>query len=424
MPPTLTQEQFQDTVLKGIEAQGSKTDALVKDYDRLSGDTKKAFEDLTLLKKNANDSAGQMEEFTKKLTAIDTLLRKEARLAFGNPIRRIQQDEEMRIRFNMAARLMVDSGGDMMRMIRSKYPTDLVKRALGEDSSPGSTMIDDRLANEIYDTLASYGIWNTFRVQRMGTKQTKFPVKTARPVCNVILTEGGTISDDSNKSGTNVTLEVEVLGTLLNVSLQLIQDSEFDVTADVLNDFAEATAYKIDWMCTQADGGADATDGGMTGVFGGGATAAAAAAGNPTTEQTDLEDWTKCLLTVDPVVLNRGARWWIHPQHIVRALSVKDLNGRPIFLTATEAPSAGGIGSILGYPVTPTMAAPTANVATTRVAVFGDPAGQVVGIRNDFAFESSDHHTWDTYQRSFRGIARAGTKIRRALAFAALTTTA
>lgn len=424
MPPTLTQEQFQDTVLKGIEAQGSKTDALIKDYDRLNGDTKKAFEDLTVLKKNANDSAGRMEEFTKKLNQIDSLLRKEARLAFGNPIQRIQQDEEMRVRFNMAARLMVDSGGDMMRMIRAKYPADLVKRALGEDSSPGSTMIDDRLANEIYDTLASYGIWNTFRVQRMGTKQTKFPVKTARPVCNVILTEGGTISDDSTKAGTSVTLEVEVLGTLLNVSLQLIQDSEFDVTADVLNDFAEATAYKIDWMCTQADGGADATDGGMTGVFGGGATAAAAAAGNPTTEQTDLEDWTKCLLTVDPVVLTRGARWWIHPQHIVRALSVKDLNGRPIFLTATEAPTRGGIGSILGYPVTPTMAAPTANVATTRVAVFGDPAGQIVGIRNDFAFESSDHHTWDTYQRSFRGIARAGTKIRRALAFAALTTTA
>ena len=300
----------------------------------------------------------------------------------------------------------------------------MVKRALGEDSSPGSTMIDDRLASEIYDTLSTYGVWSTFQVQRLGTKQTKFPVKTARPVANVILTEGGTISDDATKAGTSVTLEVEVIATLLKVSLQLLQDSEFDVTADVLDDFAQATAYKLDWMCTQADGGADATDGGMTGVFGGGGTAAAAAATHSTTETTTLSDWTGALLAVDPQVLMRPAKWWIHPQHIVRAINVKDSNGRPIFLTANEAPTVGGIGSILGYPVVPTMAAPTANVATTKVAVFGDPRGQVVGLRQDFAFESSDHYSWNTYERTFRGIARAGTKVRRALAFAVLTLTA
>ena len=424
MSEKISEERFQSTVISGLEAQSNKTDKLVADYDRLSGETKKAFEDLTLLKKNANDSTANLLEFSKRITSIDQMLRKEARHAFGDPIRRIQADDELRVRLNMAVRLMVDSGGDMQRVIRSKFPSDMVKKALGEDSSPGSTLIDDRLSNEIYDTLASYGIWNTFRVQRMGTKQTKFPVKTARSVATFILSEGGSISDDTNRAGTSVTLEVEVIAVLLNVALQLIQDSEFDITADVLADFAEAIAYRLDWACTQADGGADATDGGMTGIFGGGATAAAAAAGNSTTELTDFEDWTKCLLTVDPVVLSRRARWWIHPQHIVRALSVKDSNGRPIFLTASEAPTAGGIGTLLGYPVTPTLAAPTANVATTKVAVFGDPDGQVVGIRNDVEMMSSDHHTWDTYQRSFRGIVRAGTKIRRALAFAALTLTA
>jgi HK97 family phage major capsid protein len=171
----------------------------------------------------------------------------------------------------------------------------------------------------------------------------------------------------------------------------------------------------------QADGGADATDGGFTGIFGGGGTAAAAVAGNVTTETTDFEDWTRCLLTVDAGILSRPCKWWLHPQHIIRALSVKDSNGRPIFLTALEAPTAGGIGSILGYPVVPSHAAPTANAANAKVAVFGDPEGLIVGMRNGFEMEASDHAGFTTYERYFRGVARAGVIVRKATAFAVLT---
>lgn len=431
--------EFQTKVLGGIEAQKkqaevidgevkatrTKVDQLVGDYDRLSKETKGLFDDLSKLKKHANDSQGQFEETVKRMDQIQHSLHREARMAFGDPIRRIQADENLRLRFNAAVRLAISNNdGDMTRLVRSKFPSDFVKKALGEDSSPGSTIIDDALATEIYDTLAMYGIWNTFGVRRLSTKQTKYPVKTARPVANFVLTEAGTIADDTNKAGTSVTLEAEVIGVLLNVSLQLLQDAEVDITRDILDDFAEAFAYRLDWACTQADGGADATDGGMTGVFGGGGTAAAAAGTHSTVEATTLEDWTKCLLTVDPAVLSRQARWWMHPQILVRALSVKDSNGRSIFLPANEAPTVGGIGSILGYPVTPAHVCPTTNAATAKVAVFGDPAGQVVGIRTDYAFEASDQHRWNTYERSFRGVGRAGTKIRRALAYAVLTLTA
>lgn len=435
---TIEEQEFQARVLEGIEsqqkqaeatkaglaAQKETTDSLVRNYDNLTKETKKSFEELTALKNAANLTSAGMAEIQRTIGDIQRNLRRELTLANGDPIRRIAQDEELRLRLNMAVRMSMDSGGDMSRLIRTKYPADLVKRALGEDSSPGSTMIDDRLASEIYDTLARYGVWSTFQVQRLGTKQTKFPVKTARPVANFILTEGGTISDDATKAGTSVTLEVEVIAALLKVSIQLLQDSEFDVTSDVLDDFAQAVAYRLDYACTMATGAADATNGGMTGIFGGGGTAAAAIATHSTTETTTLQDWLNAMLVVDPQVLSRPSRWWIHPQHIVRAINVKDSNGRPIFLTANEAPTVGGIGSILGYPVVPTHAAPTANVATTKVAVFGDPAGQVVGMRQDFTFEGSDHFSWNTFDRTFRGIARAGTKIRRALAFGVLTLTA
>lgn len=419
------EEDFQETVLKGIQTQKSQVDTLVANYDNLSKQTKQAFDDLSSLKKHANDSQASMTETMRKMVEIERRLKLEARSAFGNPIQRILADEEKRTRFNMAIRLAVNgSNGDMLQVIRAGYPSELVKRALGEDSSPGSTIIDDALASEIYDTLATYGVWNTFRVQRLGTKQTKFPVKTARPVANFILTEGGTIADDTTKAGTSVTLEVEVISALLNVSLQLLQDAEVDITADVLGDFSEAFALRLDYACLQATGAGDGTNGSMTGIFGGGGTAAAAAATHSTVETTTLADWTNCLLTVDPAVLSRPSRWWMHPQILVRSINIKDSNGRPIFMTANEAPTVGGIGSILGYPVTLAHAAPTTNAAAAKVAVFGDPSGQVVGIRNDFQFEASDQFRWNTYERSFRGIGRAGTKIRRAAAFAVLTLTA
>lgn len=408
----LGEDEFQDQVISGVRDLGTKMRRVEQDYDSLDRKTKQAFEDLTKVKNNLNS----IEEFGRKLRKVELMLSHERRWAYGSPIQRIQQDEELRTRFNAAIRLAVNNTDqDMTKTVAPML------RALGEDSSPGSTLINDALANEIYDTLASYGIWNTFAVRPVGTKTTKFAVKTARPVANYILTEGsGQIPDDTNKAGTTVPAEVEVIAVLLNVSLQLLQDAEIDVTADVMEDFAEALSLRLDHSCLTADGDEDATDGGMTGIFSGG-TAASAVSGNVSVETTDLEDWTNCLLTVDSAVLKRPARWWMHPQILVRALSVKDGNGRPMFLTATEAPTAGGIGSILGYPVTLAHAAPSANTTSSTVAAFGDPNGQVVAISKNFTFEASDHHKWDYLQRSFRGYGRAANVLRRSTAFSVLT---
>lgn len=407
MDTTMTETEFQSKVLGTVEKVKTTQDELVANYGNLQKETKSAFEELTKLKSEASATTG---ELTAAIQKLNLRLGQEMRLANGSPIQRIQNDPEKRKLLNAVVRNAAGFG-----------LTPEMRTTLGEDATPGSSMIRDGLAADIYDTLASYGIWSSFDVRRVGTKTTKFPVKTARASAEFILSEGGAITEDSAKAGTSVDLTLEVIGALLPVSKQLLADAEFDVTGDVLADFAEAIAYKLDWACLQADGGADATDGGMTGIFGGGGTAAAAAAGNVTTELTDFEDWTKCLLTVDSGVLSRPCKWWMHPQHLVRLLSVKDLNGRPIFLTALEAPANGGIGSILGYGVVPSHAAPTANAANAKVAVFGDPSGLVVGMQNGFEMEASDHAGFTTYERVFRGVARAGVKVRRSQAFAVLT---
>jgi len=334
-------------------------------------------------------------------------------------------DDELRTRFNVAIRMAVDSGGDMQKLcapLIKSLPQPATK--IGEDTSPGSTLIvTDELAREIYDTLAQFGSWSTLGVRRLGTKVTRYPVKTARSTAAFVLTEGGAIPEDAAKAGTSVNLTVEVIGALISVSRQLIDDAQFDVTADVMDDFTEAWNLRLDTAAFLGDGTADATYGGMTGLFNFG-TAAPAGAGNVTVAQLDLEDFVRCLTAVDSVVLQRAARWWLHPYMIARAVLVRDANGRSIFLTALESPTPKGIGSILGYPVTPVNVAPSTDGASQNIAAFGDPQGLVVGVRTDFTFEASDHYLWNTYQRSFRGVGRAGVKGRRATAFTILSTPA
>ena len=401
-----------------IETVKSEQQKLLENYDQLHTDTKAAFEDLTKAKNELNS----MSEVVTSMRKVQTQLQREKRMAFGDPISRICADEGNRVRLNLIARHFCNRAAD------GKYDDAIqeLTKALGEDSSPGSTMITDDLLREIYDTLPEYGAWATLARRNLGTKATKMPVKTARPVAYYV-GEGAQIPDDTNKAGTTVSATVKKIGVLLNVSRELLEDSEFDVSADVLGDFMEAVAYRMDWAAFHADGTSTGTgaavDGGFTGIFEGG-TAAAAAAGNATVQDLTFEDVSKCLTTVDSAVLTRQARWWLHPFVLVRMLSIKDSNGRPIFLTATEAPAPGSVGSILGYPVSLVQAAPNANTAGSKVAVFGDPGAAVMGVRRDFEFSSSEHHRFDYDEISFKGVARHAFNIRKSSALSVLTTTA
>jgi HK97 family phage major capsid protein len=413
-----------DKIEKGIEkmqeelteVKKNSAEIILADQTRWPAGLKTAMEDFTKAKDAVNGLDTGFKNFDRKLKELENLLRLEVRSSFGNPIQRISNNEELRQRFNCAIRLAVDSQGDMQRLLKAQI------KAIGEDTSPGSTMINTALFREIYDTLAQYGAWNTLGVRRMGTKLTRLPVKTARPVAQWILTEGGAIADDTNKAGTEVTLQVEVLAVLLNISLQLLQDSEFDVTADVMDDFAEAFSYQLDYTAFQGNGTADSNNGGYTGLLGFG-TAAVAIATHTSVSKLTLDDFVATRNAVDAGVLSRPNRWWMHPYILGKICLIKDANGRPIFQTALEAPTVT-LGSILGAPITPVAAMPSADTASSKVAAYGDPNGFVVGIREDFNFEASDHYKWNALQRSFRGYGRAGVVGRKAGAFGILTNAA
>lgn len=407
----LAEKEFQDKVLGGLGEQKNQTDELVKNFDNLDKKTKDIFEDITKQKNEFTGLTGQVSEIEHSFKKLALQLKNEQRLAYGDPVKRILADPDKKCLINAKIRQALGAplSGDHQKAITS-------------GSAPGSTYINDSLDTEIYDTLGTYGIWNTFDVKTVSTRNNKFLVKTARPVAS-FFGEGVTITEDTAKAGTSVTAEAKGIKVVLSVPIELLDDSEVDLSEDVLGDFLQAISYRMDWACLQADGTDDSTDGAMTGIFSGG-TAAVAASGNVSVETLDFEDVTGAMLAVDEGVLARDSRWWMHPRQLIRMLHIKDSNGRPIFLTAMEAPSPAGIGSILGSAVVPSFAAPTANTTSSDIAVFGDPKGLVCGLRKGIEFAQSNEAKFEDYEATFRGVGRFGCKIRDAGAFAVLTTAA
>jgi HK97 family phage major capsid protein len=407
---TLPEAEFQSKVLDTMGTVKTTQDEMLSKYENLDKTTKSAFEELTNIKNNFSGLDGEIKALEVAFKKVQLQMTLEQRMANGGTAmslgqRTVRDKEKTKSAF---AAICLAVGRP-----------DIAAKALGEDSSPGSTMIDEDLSADIYDSLLRFGAWATLGVRPVGTKNTKVPVKTARPVANFILTEAGTVSDDTTKAGTNVTLEVEVIAVLLNVSLQLIEDGEIDIVADVLDDFIEAVNFRADFAAFQGSGAADATHGGVTGLFNFG-TAATAAATRTSIALTKYDDWLRCLTTVDAAVLSRQARWWMHPSLIAASIGVQDSNGRPIFQTALEAP-AGGIVNLFGFPVTMVGAAPSANAASAKVAAFGDPRAYAVGMRKGFTFEASDAPRWSTLERSFRGHCRFDAVGARASALAVMT---
>lgn len=413
---TMTEEEFRKKAVDGIgeltketKLVKSQQEKLLENYDQLDKKTKTAMEELTKVKNEQND----VSEFKQSLKRLQVQLRHEQRQAFGDPIARIASCPDRRAALNAHIRKI--SGRDL---------DDAQQKAITIDGSLGGTIISDDLGPELYDTLATYGKWSTLGVRSVGKKTTKYPIKTVRPTAKFVRKmTGRKLVDDTDKAGTSLDAAVELIGVLLLIEDELLEDAEVDIVRDVLEDFEEAVNYRLDFMAFMADGTNDELHGAYTGVFEAGTTATAAT-GNTTIGNLDLDDYLKCLTTVDAKVLERQAKWWQHPQNLARSIAIKDGNGRPIFQTALEAPSFGAIGSILGYPVELIHVGPSTDAAGEKVAAFGDPQAQVVPIRKSIELAQSDDFAFDGVQRAFRAVARAGTGTRRATGFAILTTAA
>jgi HK97 family phage major capsid protein len=401
-------DDLSEALTKKIEDREKKFTRFMSDTENWQKETKQILDDFTNLK----NKQGASEETLLSLKKLVNALGNERRMAFGSPIQRIMGDAELRASFNIMVRSAAPNG-------EFAKQTEALQKGLTTNTTPGSTYINPALYNEIFDLLLTYGAYPTLKVVNLGTKVTAFPVKTARPAFSFV--DEGSALPVITKAGNSLTLTPQIYGGILTVSLALLQDSEFDVTADVLGDFGEGSAQLLDYMSFVATGAADTQNKGFTGIFNAGTVNTGSA---ETIEGMNYLDFLNTMLAVAPAALQRPCRWWAHPMMVIRTLGVKDSNGRPIFLTANEAPSAGAIGSILGYPVTPVGVAPNSNAADQKTFAFGCGDGGVVGLRSDFDITASDEYAFSTLERAFRGWGRAGFLARSASAFSVLKTAA
>lgn len=420
----LSMTEFQQRTLEGIGSVRKQYEAIEGNFKTLDGESKKLADDFAKHCKAFEGMPSQIIEVQRTIAAIQLKVAQERRAAFGSGLDLITGDEQLRNAVNGVIRMAANKQNikaainDDQRKAAEDY-----HRALADGSSPGSTYINAQLLPAIYSTIAEYGIWRGFDVIPVSTSSAKMIVDSTDPTMD--WTAENTASTEASYTGANVTAAIGKMLGWIQVSNELLADSEIDVSGHVLRKFANATAYRLDFACTSADGGSDATDGGFTGFLGGGGTAAVAASGNVSVATLDYEDILATMLAVDPAVLSRPtARWWIHPQMLVRLMGLKDSNGRPIFLPATDAPSFGAFGSICGFPVVLTHAAPNTDGTSKKIAAFGDAMGQAVCLRNDFEFAASDQAKFTEDSTVFRARARGAAKVKKATAFGVLTTAA
>lgn len=420
----LPEAEFQAKVLSGIKKVEENNAEIERNFAGLDKEAKELAEKLEKQTKTYEGLPNQVAEVMTTMRKIEAKVAAERRSNFGSALYTITQDKDLNDAVNGIFRSIGRKGGEREQVPISADQEKAAKayrKTLTEGASPGSTYINDALHTTIYSLIAEFGIWRSFDVIMAGTKTTKLIVDSTDPT--MLFVDEDTAPAEAAYTGANVTATIKKILGWLSVSNEMLEDSEVNVAAHLLPKFANATARRIDFAALAADATADGTNGGFTGIFQGG-TAVVSAATHTTIATTTYDDVLATLLGVNAAALSRPCKWFIHPQILVRMLGIKDLNGRPIFLPSIDAPSFGAVGSILGYPVQLCHAAPTANVASSKIAVFGDPQCEAVLLRKDFEFAMSDQVKFLEDKVVFRGRARIATKIKQADGFAVLTNAA
>lgn len=416
--------------LNKIESSIDETQKKMRELEQKAGENSELKGELEALQKAVEGFEGldhDLKAFALANKNLEQKLGNLRREVAGDPKSRIVRDEEKRSILTASARIAY------MREKGLAIPQELKEcaaraanlgntRAVTGASTPGSSYIDDELENEVYQLVASYGKWSTFDVASCGARSVKIPIDTSDP--DVLWHAEGSTPTEEAYTGTQVTLTIKKALGWISVTNEMLEDDEIGLASHLLTKFARDNARRLDHACFVADGTDDTTHGEFNGIFDAG-TAYGAATGNVSIATLDFDDFIGLTAGADEALPELPTtNWWMHPQVLVQLLKIKDSNGRPIFLTALEAPAAGGIGSILGYPVITANMAPKVDGVSKAIAAFGDSQALAVRVRRDFEFATSTEAKFLEDKTVFRSRMRAGVKIKDATGFEILTTAA
>lgn len=311
-----------------------------------------------------------------------------------------------------------------------KENADLVElRAQSESTgSEGGFLVPEGFRNQLIDRMKAFGgiANNAETLTTESGNPLPWPTVDDTSHLGEIVDEGGTFS-----AGADLVMGVESLGaysymagggssTPLRVSLELTQDSAFDVEALVTRKLGERIA-RIQAVHIISGTGVKQPLGitkGLTGVQ----------ASHTGVTYDNLIDF---IHSVDPAYRETGCRWGFNDTSLATLEKLKDSNGDPIWrpgaavsTTIGEPPSSG---TLLGYPVTIDQGFPNINLADATVnwGVFGNISeGYVIRRVQDVAILVNPYNRMANRQVEYTAWARMDATQQNTFAYSALSAAA
>jgi hypothetical protein len=389
------------------------TSAILKDYNRVMGATKGAFQRLESARRRGSET-----DIDLTTRAAFKAIALEKRAACRDPIENLlAESPDEGLLWGGIARLACGAQPtpDEMAVVKAWVPGDTM----------GAGMFPVPVSPDVWDLLLTYGAFRDLGLKPMQGQYTRFAQVTGLPDAYVFSPDMqglGAPPVDASLAGKSLYEASNTFSCLLQISREWLNDVRFDVGSAVLSRVVPGLAKRVDWCAFQGNGVDDLLNGAQTGIFVDQTipTYKPLVGGKTTIVALERGDFIGVIGSVAPAALQRPCRWYINPGLIPNLMPLKDGDGNS-WLLRTPA-ETGGEWHLVGYPVTWAAQAPALNQAGAKIAAFGEPSSYLVALRQELEMMSSESGaTFSQNARNIRALMRGRVQTRESTGLATLT---
>lgn len=290
-------------------------------------------------------------------------------------------------------------------------------KAMNETTgTAGGYLVPEEFGNEVLTFLNdAYGTsYRDAKKVTFSRDKLKFPKINTKPTAYLI-SEGATITA-SNASFTQVVLDSDKICTIQDFSLELLQDSVFNIEQFYAPIVGEQFAYKMDVEVFTGTNGIYQASGINTVALTG------------TASSLTYDKLVDLVYSVAPSY-RRNAKLYMHPTWVSQAMKLKDTTGNPIYKPGVLA---DGGSTLWGYPVVEVEALNSTSVtgSAAKQIVFGNLSqNYYIGERSNTEIEVEysnqatigTNNMWATYSGGLRFVKRIAFACANPAAFGVLT---
>lgn len=362
---------------------------------------------------------GELDQLTREIENREKAEKLEVRLNEPQPEPHVNGDKRQAPRPNVtyesAFKAYVRGGqrnldNAQIRILNDNVPEEI--RALSTTGTAGGYMIPQAFLNDMVRVMKAFGAVR--RVARVIS--TESGAAMPFPVVNDTANVGAILGENTQVAEQDVAWTQKTLGAfmytskLVRVSFQLMQDSAFDVEAELRDMLGERIARIQNQHFTT---GAGTTE--PVGLVTGGTSGVTAASATTVT----ADELINLVFSVDAAYRNSGrARWMMADAPVAIVRKLKDSTGQYLWQPSLQA---GVPDTFFGYPIeiNPDMPAMTTGL---KPIAFGDfNEGYIIRDVRGFQLLRMDERYADYLQVGFLGFARSDGLVRNAAAYRVLT---